>query len=554
MIRTLISTLLLGAVATLPAMAGMVTLDTIVLSGDPAPGTMAGVNFAGFTGVPAINRAGQTAFRASLNGTGVDNTNRVGIFSGPAGSLGPVVRGGDPAPDAADGVTYRSLGAPLINGAGQTAFLADLTGLGLGVFSESAGMPGSPGLVARSGNAPPGTVPDRDYNSFSTPVFNDAGQTAFRTNVTFTVRGAVFSEAAGTLGLPGLVVANGDPVPGTPDGTNFRSFSSPVLNRAGQTAFSALLTGARVDSTNDIGIFSEAAGAIGSPGLVAREGDPAPGTDVNYSFLGPPVLNGAGQTAFRTSLISAGSVVPDGSGIFSEAAGTIGSPGLVAREGDPAPGTSAIYSSFDSPVLNGAGETAFRAGLTGTGVDSTNDTGIFSEAAGSVGSPGLVAREGDPAPGTSDGVNFSSFRLFRDSISLALNGTGQIAFRASLSGTGVNFSNDSGIWATDPNGQLTLVIREGDIIDVDNDPVLQDRRTVRTLSNLNHTGNEDGRPSSFNDRGELAFYAFFTDGSSGLFVATISGQSTVVPEPTTLWMLTIMVLGLTFAGRRQRVS
>jgi hypothetical protein len=44
------------------------------------------------------------------------------------------------------------------------------------------------------------------------------------------------------------------------------------------------------------------------------------------------------------------------------------------------------------------------------------------------------------------------------------------------------------------------------------------------------TGNADGRPSGFNDLGQISFVAFFTDGTSGVFVS----RAVAVPEPSTL--------------------
>jgi len=98
------------------------------------------------------------------------------------------------------------------------------------------------------------------------------------------------------------------------------------------------------------------------------------------------------------------------SGIWAEGAG--GELSLVVREGNQASGTpdGVDFSFFFPPVLNGAGRTAFRVRLDGTEVNNTNNSGIWSEGAG--GELALVAREGDQAPGTPDDVNFSEFSSF----------------------------------------------------------------------------------------------------------------------------------------------
>ncbi|HEY3395216.1 MAG TPA: choice-of-anchor tandem repeat NxxGxxAF-containing protein, partial [Lacipirellulaceae bacterium] len=82
---------------------------------------------------------------------------------------------------------------------------------------------------------------------------------------------------------------------------------------------------------------------------------------------------------------------------------------MVAREEDQAPGTPSgvKYDNFGNnlPAFNSAGQIAFRAILTGVGVDSLNDEGLWS---GETGNVKLVVRGGDRAPGTPDEVYFGS--------------------------------------------------------------------------------------------------------------------------------------------------
>ncbi|MEZ6193462.1 MAG: PEP-CTERM sorting domain-containing protein [Phycisphaerales bacterium] len=125
------------------------------------------------------------------------------------------------------------------------------------------------------------------------------------------------------------------------------------------------------------------------------------------------------------------------------------------------------------------------------------------------------------------------------------NNAGQIAFWGRITGPDVITANEDGIWATDRDGKLNL-LRKGDLFDVNDDPLIQDLRTIQSLVLTVDTGNENGRATPFNDAGELAFILNFTDGTSGIFVATI-------PEPTTLGFLGVGA-GLVAGRRGKRVA
>jgi hypothetical protein len=129
----------------------------------------------------------------------------------------------------------------------------------------------------------------------------------------------------------------------------------------------------------------------------------------------------------------------------------------------------------------------------------------------------LIIREGDAAPGTSSGVLFGQF----DPNSHVLNADNQIAFLGRLTGTGVTTANDVGIWATDSIGEIQLIAREGNQLEVNPG----DTRTIKELMFFSGTGNADSRPSGFNDAGQLAYWARFTDNSEGLFVSYLVAES-----------------------------
>jgi hypothetical protein len=519
------------------------SVRTVALSGQLAPGTASGVHYASFMDFPVLNAAGQTAFRAYLTGSGVDHTNDQGIWSEGSGALALVARSGGEAPGTASGVKYNTFSlsrfSHTLNSAGQTAFRAGLTGNGVhglndeGIWSEGSG---TLALVARDGGLAPGTASGVRFSGFgfSDPRLNDAGQTAFDSTLTgsgvdSTNDEGLWTEGSGPLAL---IAREGSQAPGTASGVRYGgTLGGFVFSTAGQAAFRASLTGNGVNSTNNQGIWSAGSGTLA---LVARTGSQAPGTanGVNYSQLFIPVLNAAGQAAFLAVLTGSGVNSNNHLGIWLESSGTRT---LVVRSGRQAPGANGTnYSNFGTPVLNAAGRMAFHATLTGSGVDVTNNQGIWSEGSGAL---ALVARTGSQAPGTASGVNYSFLG------SPSLNARGQTVFFAELTGSGVDDSNDYGIWATDTNGLVHLIVRVGDPLEI----TPGDVRTVSAIGFIfsGGTGNEDGRRSGFNDLGQFAFAASFVDGSQGIFVS----NQVAVPEPSSMTLAAISIAAALVACR-----
>src|SRR3954471_7164419 len=197
------------------------------------------------------------------------------------------------------------------------------------------------------------------------------------------------------------VTLSGQPAAGTSAGVTFNSFTEPALDANGQVAFWARLTGTGVNSLNNAGVWF---GGSGNLQLVARTGSQAPGMPSGFTFdrfsgasLATPIprLNAAGQTAFRAYTSSLG--------IWAGAPANLR---LVALEGNQAPDapSGVNFSYLSVPVINAAGQTAFQVQLTGSCLNNTNEYGIWSEGRGSL---KLVARGGNAAPGTSNGVNCS---------------------------------------------------------------------------------------------------------------------------------------------------
>lgn len=153
---------------------------------------------------------------------------------------------------------------------------------------------------------------------------------------------------------------------------------------------------------------------------------------------------------------------------------------LVALEGQST-GADGTFADFDSPTINSAGAVAFAA----TYYNQRLLSGIFvSSAAGLK----AVATSGQIAPGT-NGQTFTSFPF-----APSLNILGQAAFFAFTS------SGAMGLWVTSLTGTPIGIALQGA-------PFVSSSGTRTISRNLNSVG-------------AFAFRLDFTDGSSGLYVAT----------------------------------
>jgi hypothetical protein len=516
---------------------------TVAISGQPIPGTRDEATYANFS-LPALNAFGQVAFSASLIGRDVNSTNGQGVWSERNGLLTLVARTGEPAPGAPIGAMFSNLpigrslrGSPLLNSAGQTAFWAAITGVGVdasndtGIWSDGSGSLAS---IVREGDQAVGTLDGAKFGDFGQPGsnrqlglelrLNSAGKTAFSAfltggNVNGTNDKGLWSSESGSLRL---VARTGDPAPGMPTGVNFADMvfaGNPQLNAAGQTAFSADLTGIGVNGANGGSVWLEESGTFNS---IVQTGHSAPGTGRRFVDFSTPVLNSAGQLAFTGEAGNSSVVGSITRGIWAADLNTVR---LVARSGDSAPGTSVFFnfSSFAFPLtIDATGDVAFWTPLSGSGVNNSNNLGIWSEGFSGL---HLVARKGNQAAGTPSGVNHVALSA------PTANSMGQVAFSGTLAGGGVDSTNDSGIWAEDRTGIVRLIAREGELLEVA-------PGEFRTIASIDfHNG---GLPIAFNDFGQLAFWAQFTDGSSGIFVSNLA----TVPEPSgVIFCLMTLIVG-----------
>jgi hypothetical protein len=357
-------------------------------------------------------------------------------LAGPAAAQGrtdTIALTGQTATGAGGGTFASSLRNPVLNDAGQTAFRANITGgtSTEGIYRSSSGALAAIALQGQ-GAVGSGGGTFSDFGGFDL-VLNQAGQTAFQARITggSTTGGIYLSGSGNTLTEIALL---GQSASGSGGGT-FSSFANPVLNDAGQTAFRGLITG----GTSVAGIYRNASNS-GALTAIAVSGSILPGTGGGTPTLNfEPVLNNAGQTAFYAP-ITGGTTT---GGIFRSSSGSALTPIALQGQSVTAAG-GGTWASLGNPVLNNAGQIAFGAGITG----GTSTAGIF-RSSGSELIP--IALRAQSATGAGVGT-FSSLGT------PALNDAGQTAFYASIAGG----TSTSGIYRSSSSGSaLTAVALQG---------------------------------------------------------------------------------------------
>lgn len=265
---------------------------TVVLEGDPAPGTGGGVYDA--LSPDDFHATSNVVFRASVSG----GTAGTGIFLDVGGVDSAVAVAGDPAPGTGGGIHSILIAPASANANGDVLFQSRVTGgsASYGVFLDSGGVQTA---VVVQGQVAPGTG-GGIYGAFSPPSFNDSRDVVVQAGINGgTVSSGIFLISGGAhtvLALPG------DPAPGT-GGESFVGFGAgPVINASGDVVFRASVTSGA--QTLD-GIFVASGGAIR---LVALEGQTAPGTGgktYTHSTLDVfdvPSINDSGVVAYRAWL------------------------------------------------------------------------------------------------------------------------------------------------------------------------------------------------------------------------------------------------------------
>lgn len=426
----------------------------VTRTGLPAPGSSE--TFAAGFSSTAISDNGQVSFCSGINPT--EGWYALARYAPPQGTI--IAQQNTPAPGlgAANyrGVCSRTgnlLAPPAMNASGDVAYYSELS---TGFFGLYKTTPGGTVQVARENSftsALPfvrwaGIGAEEDYSNATSsalwPTLNDNGVNAFAARlsgngVTPANERSIWTHS-GTLSLR---ARSGDTPPGFDPGVQFSSFGDPSINNAGHLVFKADLTGTGIDQNNNAGIWSNVFGQFAP---VAREGDLAPGLNGSATFSNfrtenfqYPIINANGDAAFMADVAGPGITTQNDSGLWAQRNGLLT---LIAREGDQAPGTLAgtlfSESTFQDffPQMNSLGQLVFKASLTGPGVTTANDQGIWAMLED--GSVHLLVREDDTLeirPGVFRTLGSNAFFVRapsggQDGRQRTLNDSGEFAFSA----------------------------------------------------------------------------------------------------------------------------
>lgn len=439
-------------------------------------------------GRPRIGPEGEVVFSAFLSGSGITGSNDLTLWIF-RGSLQMVCQEGDPYPLAGSGVTASCPVSGALNTGGRVFGSTFLAGPGVNSSNDTmrtkfVGEASSAVLVAREGDPAPGT------DAVFEPAFGD-NRMGGSDNVAFSsgLQGGTTTSGiwTGPASSVSLLVKAGDPAPGL--GGDFQGFSSLVLSDSGGLAFQGWT------ASGNSGLYRGS--ASGGPLLVAGTGSLMPGGGT-LAFPSTFTINNGGEIAFRGQLQSGNK------GIWAAIPGVR----AVALPGQPAPD----YGTFiggGPPSIGDGGDVCFFAQL------SSGPDGLYCEIAGTL---QVIVREDDSPAALAPGETVGEL-LWQP----VVNSSGQVLFLSQVdSGSGFDLT----WWLRKTNGDLSIIARLG--ADLEVSPGVT--KTVSSLDLLTGdypTNIGGGDATAFNDRGEVVFFAGFSDGSEGIFVGR---PQPVVPD------------------------
>ncbi|MHA3775381.1 DUF7453 family protein [Verrucomicrobiota bacterium sgz303538] len=412
---------------------------------------------------------------------------------------------GDPAPGVT-GATIASLGKP--NGQAVVATIKGAKGSGITAANDTvlyAGLgDGSVRVIAREGDGLNGGARLSRFLSVDgngSAVFflaKLAGSGVKGTNDI--VLAAVPANATGAQ----VLVREGDLVNGKQVSVIGTLVASPGTTAEGRWRSGAESIGVRLSLTTKEQALYTIPLSAASPAdwtLWSKTGETVPGKG-NIKSFGLPGF-GPGSVAFTG--------VTDASKAQVLLQATPEGVTVLVAKGDPVPATDGIpltglsFLKLSDPVTGAGERTAFTATLAGTGVKSSNRTGLWMRWADGI--VRMLARAGDPAPGGGRWASFESL-VFPDGAQSGPLFTAKLAVNAS---EGVTAKNNRALWGMDSAGALQLLLRTGQTLNVNGST-----RTVKSFAALTAAAGSLGAANGFDDDQQVTALVTFTDNTQAL--------------------------------------
>ncbi|HPF41196.1 MAG TPA: hypothetical protein P5081_15285 [Phycisphaerae bacterium] len=520
-------------------------VEKIALTGERPPQSPPGAYYT-WIETPTINNAGDVAFVCATRTPGRTTSDDLTLVVGSPDALHIAYQDNSPipslGPDAAFGNPNYYSGyylSPAISDDGKVVFAADVVWPSMNFTGSALLLDTGEDIVplALAGDNVPG-APAATIAAFGPgpflwpcPTINNAGSVVFHANlagpqIDESNDSGYFRLASGPIET---IIRRQDEIAGlTADSVYFSQTDTLTQNSAGFCVVS-------IGSANPDPQFGTFGIATGQLTPFARTGDivPAATPTTLVDKLYAVSINTSNHVAFlaQLSVPEVGSYYPWG--VCTASANGITKVVVTGDSFDGArPGEvfqSLVSVSNSAPAINDNDHVAFFAQTVG-GDLGLPPTVLLTNAYGPL---AVVARNGGPAPGFPNAV-FTSIANDASHPSetglratVCMNAADQIAFQGYVNPRDGTPSRH-GIWLTRPDGVLQCVITSGMQIDVDNDPNVEDLRTVGLVNLIHGSGGGDGRRRGLNDNGQIACLIVFTDNSRGVFRLALSESTDCV--------------------------
>ena len=487
--------------------------------GSDVPGEPAGTIFSKF-GLPSIDE-GQIGSRVNIQLV------LPAIFLGRASDGGIVARKGDAAPAAVGTLgKFSTFGEPAFGG-GATAFTANLTGAprasATGLWSTLGGsLHLAAGGTVTAPNTAGAPVNGLLFDKIQSYALSADGlaltfvATLKGTGVKATNKTGIFQETAAGITL---LFRTGDlcdlassSFGGGPDMVKTLALFAPARTIPGQRRSYA--GGNQV--VEALATFSKGRQALLLYTVNGVAGRTIAVQNTSLSRLGLPSVNADGEFALRAGLRIGTAVGSLGAPVSAKNDQAIltgkdqASLSIIAREGSPVSQAVAdVFTAFEEPAHNDASATAFFARVKAPGLP-VSQAGVLiynrSVPANNDFESVVLARTGTPAAELTGGELWKSFTA----MALPDSAYGPV-FLAKLSGPGVKATNGIGLWATDLNGNVHLVLRTGNKLSINGVD-----RTVSLINTLGAAKNSPGQGRYVDRNGSICTLLTFTDHSTAL--------------------------------------